>query len=357
METPRDLLVCRIEPQREVGCQHPRRDLLRRVVRGRDRAFTCAVLRLPLLRASRTRGELPLVFEEVFEEVVAPSGRRRRPGDLEAAGDGVGSPAALVAALPAESLLLEIASLRFGSDMGRRARAMRLTERVATGDERHRFLVVHRHAPERLANVARGGFGIGSAVRAFRVDVDQAHLHGAERVRELPVAAVALVAEPCGFGSPVDVLGLPHILAPAGEAERLEPHRLQRDVAGQDHQIGPRELPAVLLLDRPEQPARLVDVRVVRPAAERRKPYHARPCTAAAVVDAVGARAVPRHADEEAAVMAEVRRPPVLRLRHHCLDVLLHRIEIERLEFFGVVELRTHGSPAGWCVWSAFRFN
>ena len=95
-------------------------------------------------------------------------------------------------------------------------------------------------------------------------------------------------------------------------------------------------------LDRPEQPARLVEVRVVGPAAERRKAQHARPRAAAAVVDAVGARAVPRHADEERTVVAEVRRPPVLRRRHHRLDVLLHGVEIEGLELFGVVERLAH---------------
>ena len=117
VEAPRDLLVGRIEPQREVRRQHRRRDLLRRVVRVRDRAFTGAVLRLPLLRASRTRGQLPLVLEEVLEEVVAPLGRRRGPGDLETARDGVGSHAGFVAALPAETLLLEIAALRFAADV------------------------------------------------------------------------------------------------------------------------------------------------------------------------------------------------------------------------------------------------
>ena len=36
-------------------------------------------------------------------------------------------------------------------------------------------------------------------------------------------------------------------------------------------QIGPGDLPAALLLDRPVQPARLVEAGVVRPAIERRK--------------------------------------------------------------------------------------
>ena len=132
------------------------------------------------------------------------------------------------------------------------------------------------------------------------------------------------------------------ILPPAREAERLEPHRFEGDVAGQHHQVGPRDLAAVLLFDRPEQPARLVEVGVVGPAAEGREAQHARPRAAAAVVDAVGPGTVPRHPDEQGAVMAEVRRPPVLRRRHHRRDVLLQRIEVERLELFSVVERRVH---------------
>jgi hypothetical protein len=57
-----------------------------------------------------------------------------------------------------------------------------LAEGVAAGDERDGLLVVHRHAGEGLADVARRGERIGVAVGALGVDVDQAHLHGGERV-------------------------------------------------------------------------------------------------------------------------------------------------------------------------------
>ena len=343
VEAARDLRVGRIEAQRQVRRQHPGRDLLRRVVGVRDRIGTGTVLRRPLLRAGRTRRQLPLVLEEVLEEIVAPPGGRGGPGDFETAGDGVRSPARLVAALPAEPLLFQVAALRFAADMlvgGRRT--MGLAEGMATGDERHGLLVVHRHAAERLADVPRGGDRIGVAVRAFRVHVDEAHLHGAEGIGELAVAAVALVAEPRPFRSPVDLLGLPDVLTAAGETEGLEAHRLQGHVAGEDHQVGPGDLPPVLLLDRPEEPARLVDVGVVGPAAERREAYLARARAAAAVVDAVGAGAVPRHADEQPAVVAEVGRPPVLRGRHQLREVLLHGGEIEGLELGGVVEVLVH---------------
>ena len=170
---------------------------------------------------------------------------------------------------------------------------MALAERVAADDERDRLLVVHRHAAEGLADVPAGGQRIRVAVGPLRVHVDQAHLHGAERIGELPVAAVALVSEPRVLGAPEHLVGLPDVLAPEAEAERLEPHRLDGAVAGEDEQIGPGDLPAVLLLDRPEQPARLVEVRVVGPTVERSEALRAFAATAAAVGDAVRARGVP----------------------------------------------------------------
>src|SRR5262249_48608132 len=111
----------------------------------------------------------------------------------------------------------------------------------------------------------------------------------------------AFVPQPCALGTPVKLFGLPNVGAAAAETERLEVHRLQRDVAGENHQIGPGDFPAVFLLDGPQQPARLVEVRVVRPAVEGREALLARAGAAAAVSDAVGARAVPRHADHQSA--------------------------------------------------------
>src|SRR5438045_7689930 len=129
----------------------------------------------------------------------------------------------------------------------------------------------------------------------------------------ITIAAVTLVGQPLAFGPPVDVLfGLPDILAPAPETERLEAHRLEGDVAGENHQVGPGDFPAVFLLDRPQQPARLVEVRVIGPRVEGREALLAGAGAAAAVGDAVGAGAVPRHANEQPAVVAKVGRPPFL---------------------------------------------
>ena len=189
---------------------------------------------------------------------------------------------------------------------------MGLAEGVAAGDQRDGLLVVHRHPAERLADVAGRLERVGLAVGALGVDVDEAHLDGAELVGQLAVAAVALVAQPGVLGTPEDLLGLPDVRAAEAEAEGLEAHVLEGDVAGEDQQVGPRDLLAVLLLDRPEQPAGLVEVGVVRPAVQRREPLAAVAGAAAAVLDPVGAGRVPAHPDEQAAVVAEVGGPPVL---------------------------------------------
>ena len=84
VEAARDLLVGRIESKREVGGQHGRCVTLRRVVSIRHRAGAAATLRSPLMGTGRALGQLPFVVEQIVEEVVAPLGRRRGPGDLEA---------------------------------------------------------------------------------------------------------------------------------------------------------------------------------------------------------------------------------------------------------------------------------
>src|SRR5207249_3047422 len=99
---------------------------------------------------------------------------------------------------------------------------------------------------------------------------------------------------------------------------------------------------AVLLLERPEQPARLIQVRVVGPAVQGSKALLAFAATAAAVGDAVGAGGMPRHADEERAVVAVIGRPPVLRRRHQLDEIPLQRLDIEGLELFCVVEVVPH---------------
>jgi hypothetical protein len=59
------------------------------------------------------------VAEQIFEEVVAPLGRRLRPGDFRAAGDRVAALARAIAADPAQALFLDGGSLGFRADQRR----------------------------------------------------------------------------------------------------------------------------------------------------------------------------------------------------------------------------------------------
>ena len=150
------------------------------------RAGARAVLRPPLVRAGRALRQLPFVAEQVLEEVVAPLRRRRGPGDFEAAGDGVAALAGAEAALPAEALLFEPGAFGIGADVRRRAPAPWVLPKVwppaISATVSSSFMAMRR---EGLADVARRGDRIGIAVRAFRVHVDQAHLHGRERILEI----------------------------------------------------------------------------------------------------------------------------------------------------------------------------
>ena len=273
------------------------------------------MLRFPLMRTGRALRQFPFVAEQVPEEVVAPLRWRGGPDDFQAAADRIGAFAAAKGVLPTEALLFDAGTLGFTTNiLARIGSAMGFAEGVSAGDEGNCLLVVHRHASERLPNIPRRSERVRVTVRAFRIDVNQTHLHGSERIFQIPLSGIAFVTTQPGFlNAPVDVFfRFPDVLAPATETEGLESHRFQSDVTGEDHQVGPGNFPTILLLDRPEQPARLVEVDVVWPAVEGSKALVAGPCAAATVTGAVRAGAVPCHANEQRPVVAEVRRPPVL---------------------------------------------
>ena len=227
------------------------------------------------------------------------------------------------------------------------AGAVGLAEGVATDDQRGGLLVVHRHPAERLADVVRRGDRIRLAFGAFRIDVDQAH--GGRAVRAPRGRACRSSACWCPASCPLHPRGSPRApRRPRGRSAKpkvLKPIDSSAHVAGEHDQVGPGDLVAVLLLDRPQQPARLVQARVVRPAVERGEALHALAAAAAAVVDAVGAGGMPAHPDEQAAVVAVVGGPPVLRGGHHRDQVGLERVDVELGELLGVVEVRRR---AGW---------
>ena len=218
-------------------------------------------------------------------------------------------------------------------------RTVAFAKGVSARHQRHGFFVIHGHAGKGFAYVAGRRHWVWVAVGAFGVHINQAHLHGAQRLFEFALAGVALVAQPFGLGAPVNVFfRFPNIRAAPGKPQRFKAHGVQRHIARQHNQISPRELVAVLLLDRPDEPARLVQAHVVWPTVQRRKTLTARACATATIRNPVSACAVPGHANEKRTVMTVVSGPPVLRVGHQGLEVFNDGVEVQCFEFLCVVE-------------------
>src|SRR6202034_3052951 len=98
---------------------------------------------------------------------------------------------------------------------------------------------------------------------------------------------------------------------------------------------GPGNSSAILLLDRPEQATRLLEVCIIRPAVERRITLLTPAAAAAPVARAICARAVPGHSDEQRPIVAEVSRPPVLSVRHQRREIFFQRRKVKAAEGFG----------------------
>lgn len=142
------------------------------------------------------------------------------------------------------------------------------------------------------------------------------------------VAVFVAIGEESLLGAPIDgLVRLPCVDAATAIAKGWEAHVLERHIAGKDNQVAPRDLAAILLLDRPDQPPGLVQAGVIGPAIKRCKALlaHARPSTA--VKGAVCACAMPCHTDEETTVVAEVGRPEVLGVPQQGLEVGLDGID------------------------------
>src|SRR3546814_6714374 len=67
-------------------------------------------------------------------------------------------------------------------------------------------------------------------------------------------ARLDALVHPFVFAAPIDVaFGLENVGAAAAEAEHGAAHRFDRDIAGEDEQVGPADLVAIFLLDRPDR--------------------------------------------------------------------------------------------------------
>ena len=110
-----DLAVFGVDLQRNVGRHHHQGVQLAGDVRiGRFRRVR--VGRGPLQRAGRALGLLPFVLEQVFEVVVVPLGRVRRPAPLDAVGHREFGIARALGVVPAKAHRLHRRNLGRGPD-------------------------------------------------------------------------------------------------------------------------------------------------------------------------------------------------------------------------------------------------
>ena len=299
----------------------------------------------PLVGARRALGEFPLVTEQQLEIAHVEHGRVGGPCTFDARRDRVGCLSAQVGVDPAEAHVLDVCGLGLDAQRAGIAVTVGLADGVATGRQGGGFLVIHGHAGEGLAHLCSGLQRVRLAVDAFRVDVDETHLHGGERVFHRIGLADILVAvvgrcQPFLLGTPVGVdLRMPDVLAAETEAEGLQAHVFIGDRAGEKDQVSPGDGIAVFFLERPEQPACLVEVAVVRPRVERRKTDIAGAAAATAVGKTVGAGRVPGEADHQAAIVTIVCRPPVLAVGQQRMHVLLQGLDIELFQLIAIAEI------------------
>ena len=340
-----DLAVFRIHLHGHVGIGHDRVATHRGVGRVHRLERFGHIHGLPLPGAGGALRQFPVMIEQQFEVFVIPARRMGGPGAFEAAGNRIGAGSGSGFVKPAQALVFEFATLGLGPEQVRIAVAVGLAHRVTTGGQRHRLFVVHRHTREGFAHVAGGFQWIGLAVDAFGVHVDQAHHDRSQRVGQVADAGVAAVGaaargQPFFLGAPVDVFfRVPDIFAAKRKAVGFQAHGFIGQRAGVSQQVRPAQLVAVLLFDRPQQAARLVQVAVIRPGIQRRKAQITRACTAATVRDTVGAGGVPGHTDHQTAVVSPVRRPPGLAVGQQRVNVLLKRRDVELLDRLAVVEV------------------
>ena len=195
----------------------------------------------------------------------------RGPCALKPAGHGVTANAARSVVHPAQALLLHIRTFRRGTEIGRAAVAMCFTHGVATSGQRDRFLIVHRHAGKGHAHILCGFERIRLAIHAFWVDVNQAHHDRRQRIFQIALAGVTAAfattrREPLFLRTPIGVLfRMPNVGATEGETEGFQSHGFVSDIPRQKHQIRPTDFIAIFFLDRPEQTARFIQIRIVRP--------------------------------------------------------------------------------------------
>ncbi len=103
-------------------------------------------------------------------------------------------------------MFLDAGGFWFGADvLIGIGRAVRFAEGVSASNQGDGLFIIHRHAAESIANVSGGGEWIRFTIGAFRIHINEAHLHRTEWIFELSISTVAFIRKPFTFRSPIDI--------------------------------------------------------------------------------------------------------------------------------------------------------
>src|SRR5260370_29601848 len=101
----------------------------------------------------------------------------------------MGAIAVAIGVLPAQALLLDVGALGFAADIPDRiGSTVGFSERVPAGDECNSLVVIHRHAAERLPDVACRSDRIRLSIGPFAIHINQTHLNRAVSIIELTIS-------------------------------------------------------------------------------------------------------------------------------------------------------------------------
>ena len=252
MEPFGNFAIARIFPHRHVGCCHHRWHAHRGIFGIRCHIFLLLIDRVPDIRASRAFYQLPLITKQKVEIAIVPFCRIGCPRTFDTTGDGVTPFAFAMCAYPAKAHLFNRSTFWLNPDQISITCTMRFTECMTTCGQGDSFFVIHRHSGKCFTNIAGTCQRIGIAIRPFRIHIDQSHLHGRQRMRQIAITRITAIRQPVCFKTPVNIFfRCPYVWTTATVTKGFAAHRLDSDITCQNQKIGPANLLAIFLFDRP----------------------------------------------------------------------------------------------------------
>ena len=255
LELLSDFAEARVDFDRHIRIGHDRHTTLRGIFGVHWHVFFGNTNWRVLLCTGWGFHQFPIVFEQEVQIAVVPFGRVRGPGAFDARGHGVRPNAATGFVQPAKAHVFDFRAFGLCAQLAGIAIAVRLTDGMATDCQRHGFLIIHRHTAKGNAHILSGVQRVRLSVHTFWVHIDQTHDHSRQRVLEAFAViriGITTIGQPLALGAPIGVfLWRPDVWTAIAEAKGFQTHGFIGHSARKDDQIGPAELVAVFLFDRP----------------------------------------------------------------------------------------------------------